>query len=380
MIIKSVSKEKLKEYNGNLCAYVEAGNSLYDVFYLDLGTTVVRLLCYSKEFIPHLQKQMTYTLRENAQNFDTTIVLWKENDIKQLYKVIAPEFNPRDNLKLRIEMLQHNKMYEDLFVYDNNYSVNKPVLSVNLKKNIVSSYDAETNTYYYGVENLEPEEFIKKGHLFVQILNEILKTKNTTLVHGACIGLDNEGILLCARGQRGKSTLAVLAMMEGFEYVSDDYLTLEKDGKDLYAHPIYSIITLSPRMYNELYDRLDGCRFISNNAKKDKYVINISKFHPQFKKRYPVKMCMFPEIVSDIEPSIQECSVQEKGRAITHIVHSTIFQMHDKHDMETIKKIMNMVKDFKFYKINLCNDIYKNVECLRKFCNSYSKNNTVSIR
>ena len=293
--------------------------------------------------------------------------------------MIAPEFNPRDNLKLRIEMLQHHKNFEDLFVYDKNYSVSKPILSVNLKKNVVNSYDAQNKTYYYGVENLDPDVFIKQGHLFVQILNEILKTKNTNLVHGACIGLDNEGILLCARSQRGKSTLAVLSMMEGFEYVSDDYLTLEKDGSDLYAHPIYSIITLSPRMYNELYDRLEGCRFISNNAKKDKYVLNISKFHPQFKKRYPVKMCMFPEIVPDKEPSIHECSIQEKGRAITHIVHSTIFQMHDKHDLETIKKIMNMVKDFRFYKINLCNDIYKNVECLRKFIKE-NKNDLLQVK
>ena len=80
---------------------------------------------------------------------------------------------------------------------------------------------------------------------------------------------------------------------------------------------------------------------------------------------------MFPEIVSDIEPSVKECSIQEKGRAITHLVHSTIFQMNDKHDIKTIKKLVDMVKNFKFYKINLCNDIYKNVECLRKFIKEY---------
>ncbi len=373
MIIKDVSKEKLREYNDNLFSYVKSGNELCATLYLDLGIKVVRLLCYSELFIPHIQKQLSYTVREKADKFDATIVLWNEKEAEQIYKYIVPELNPRDNLKRRIEMIQQHKTFDDLFIYDKTYSVNKPVICSNLKKKIVTSYDSETETYFYGVENLEPEVFIKQGHLFVKILNDILKTENTTLVHGACVGLNNEGILLCARGQRGKSTLAVLAMMEGFEYVSDDYLTLEKDGDNLYAHPIYSIITLSPRMYNELYDRLEGTRFLSNNAKKDKYVINISKFHNQFKKRYPVKMCMFPEIVSDSEPSIKECSAQEKGRAIVHIVHSTIFQMKDTHDMEIVKKIMNMVKDFKFYKINLCNDIYKNVECLRKFCKSSDK-------
>ena len=371
MRIKNPTEAKLKEYNDNLLNYIETNNFLVRIFYLDLGVKIIRLLCYSDEFIPHIQKQLAYTLKEKSKRYDTTIILWKENNIKQLYKSIVPEFSPRNNFKRRINMLMSKKTFDDLWIYDDKYSINKPILSINLYHGIVNSYNKENETYFYGVENLEPEEFIKKGHIFVQILNNILKTENTNLVHGACIGLNNKGVLFCARGQRGKSTLAVSAMLQGFEYVSDDYLTLEKDRNNLYAHPIYSIITLSPRMYNELYDELDGTRFISNNAKKDKYVINISKFHNRFKKRYPIKLCMFPEILQIDEPSITECSIQEKGRAITHLIHSTIFQMHDKHDIKTIKKLIDMVKDFKFYKINLCNNIHKNAECLKNFMKEY---------
>ena len=372
MRIYNPAKEKLREYNDNLFKYIETNHSLVQTLYLDLGIKTVRVLCFSEAFIPHIEKQLSYTKKESADKYDATIILWQEKNIKQIYKHIAPEFGPRNNLKLRVEILVYkHDYYDDLWIFDNKYSICKPILSTDLNDGIVNSYDQENETYFYGVENLEPEEFIKQGHIFVQILNNILKTKNTNLVHGACVGLDNEGILFCARGQRGKSTLAVLAMMEGFEYVSDDYLTLEKEGNNLFAYPIYSIITLSPRMYNELYDRLEGCRFISNNARKDKYVINISNFHSQFKKRYPIKMCMFPEIVSEGEPSIVECSQQEKGRAITHLVHSTILQMNDRHDMKTIKKIIGMVKDFKFYKINLCNNIYMNTDCLKNFMKEY---------
>lgn len=371
MRIDNPTKEKLREYNDNLLKYIQANNSLVRTFYLDLGVKIVRLLCYSEEFIPHIQKQLAYTLKENSEKYDTTIILWQEKDFKNIAKNISSDFDPKTNFKLRIEMLVEKRKDVPIFIYDNNFSTSKPLLNIDTSQNIFDSYDASNNTYFYGVENLEPEEFIKQGHIFVQILNNILKTENTNLVHGACIGLNDKGILFCARGQRGKSTLAVLAMLEGFEYVSDDYLTLEKVGKDLYTHPIYSIITLSPRMYNELYDKLDGTRFISNNARKDKYVINISNLHDRFKKKYPIKLCMFPEIVSDKEPSIRECTKQEKGRAITHLIHSTILQMHDKNDIQTIKKLMNMVKDFKFYKINLCNNIYSNVECLREFLKEY---------
>ena len=314
----SPDKEKLREYNDNLLKYIESNNNLVQTLFLDLGVKVVRLLCYSQEFIPHIKKQLDFSLRQNAEKFDYTIILWKENDIKNLYKHLSCDLNPKTNLRLRIDLILSKRDFIDINIVDETFSKSKAIFSVDTINGIVNSYDRDNETYFYGVQNLECEEFIKQGHIFVQILNNILKTENTNLVHGACVGLDNQGVLFCARGQRGKSTLAVLSLMKGFEYVSDDYLTLEKEGDELFSHPIYSIITLSPKMYNKLYDRLDGTRFVSNNARKDKYVINISNFHSQFKKKYPIKLCMFPEIVSDLEPSVKECNSSEKGRAITH--------------------------------------------------------------
>jgi hypothetical protein len=37
------------------------------------------------------------------------------------------------------------------------------------------------------------------------------------------------------------------------------------------------------------------------------------------------------------------------------------------HDIETVQKLMSFVKDFEFYQINLCQDIWKNLRCLRDF-------------
>ena len=338
-IIK-ISEDKLLEY-------IKANSSYKKTLYLDLGVKIVRLICYSEQFIPHIQKQFTYTLLETSKKYDTTIILWHEPQLEDIYshKQLF-QFIPKTEV--------HEGLY-DFVVYDTNMRL----------------YVPSTNTYYHGVKNLETEEFVKDGHAFVQVLYKILKTENSNLVHGACVGLDNKGVLFCARGQRGKSTLTVLSLLSGFEYVSDDYLTLEKEGDNLYAHPIYSIITLSPRMYNEMYDKLEGTRFISNNVRKDKYVINIANLHSQFRKKYPIKICMFPEIVSDDEPSISECSQQQKGQAITHIVHSTVMQMMDVFNAKTMKKMVDMVNGFKFYRINLCNDIYKNTECLKQFLKEY---------
>jgi len=350
--------------------------------FVKLGSKNVRLLCCSKNFPPLIEKQLSYTLKDSAPNYDATIVVWNENEIENfLGKFIDHHIKSRIRLEqlvyktknigfevsdenLHIKINSTGGIINNFEVFDFNYSKHNPIIRSLANSGIFTAFDQKNNIYYYAVKDLHPEEFIKQGHVFVQIFNKILKTPNSNLAHGAVVGLNQKGMLFCARGQRGKSTLAVLSMMQGFEYVSDDYLVLEKEGDELFAHPIYSIITLSPKMYNELYEDLNG-KFVSNNARRDKYVIDIRAYHENFREKYPIKICVFPQIVNDEKPSIIPC---KKGRAITQLVHSTINQMEDKHDIKTIQKLISFIKDFDFYQINLCSDINANVECLRQFC------------
>jgi len=367
-------EEKRKIFN-NLDNYLENTYKKVFVKYLDLGVKVVRIINYSNDFSHLIEKQLPYVLKDTADKFDATLKVFQDDNMGLVPTKIIDEINPKTNFKFRIKMLTEKIDFVETWIFDKTYSKFNPILQCAKWNSILSAQDTETNTYYYGAKDLNPEEIIKEGHIFVQQFNKILKSDNTNLVHGASVGLDNEGILFCARGQRGKSTLAVLSMIKGFEYVSDDYLTLEKQGDELYVHPIYSIITLSPRMYNELFDELKDSRFLFNNARKDKYVVSIENFHDRFKKKYPIKLCMFPEIVSDKEPSIVLCSKEEKGRAIVQIIQSTVCQMQDMNNTKVIQKLFNMVKGFNFYKINLCSDINKNTECLREFLKNYREEN-----
>ena len=86
---------------------------------------------------------------------------------------------------------------------------------------------------------------------------------------------------------------------------------------------------------------------------------------------YPIKLCMSLEFSKESEPAITVCTNQEKGSAITQMIHSTVIQMHDMKDIQTIKKLITMLNNFVFYKISLCNDIHKNVECLKNFMMEY---------
>lgn len=382
------NNQKIALYLQKINSTLQNNHELQWQKYVKLGSKTIKLISYSKEFIPLIEKQLSYSLKEDAQNYDATIVLWNEKEIKNLLNIIVDNHvktrirlqqmivksqncsfemvdnaNKERNLISKISVIQNEISYFEII--DNSYSKHNPVIRADCVVGIFNAFDQKNNIYYYGVKDLSPEEFIKQGHIFVQIFNKIAKTTNSNLVHGAVVGIDNKGILFCARGQRGKSTLAVLAMMQGFDYVSDDYLILEKEENQLYSYPIYSIITLSPRMYNELYYDLKG-KFVSNNARRDKYVIDIEAYHDVFRDKYPIKICMFPQITKDEKPNIISC---KKGRAIAQLVHSTINQLEDKYDTKTIKKLISFIKDFDFYQINLSSNIKANVECLRQFCN-----------
>lgn len=379
--------QRVSSYLQRIDSYIKQNYEIQWQKYVQLGSKIVKLVCYSKDFIPLVEKQLSYTLKDASDSYDAVIILWNEKEteifaskiidnhtksrarIEQLvFKTKNINFEAADNTHSKCDLFIKLKVKGGIVSYfeiiDDSYSKHNPIIRISADSGIINAYDQKNNVYYYGVKDLHPEEFIKQGHIFVQIFNKIIKTSNSALVHAAVVGIENKGILFCARGQKGKSTLAVLSMMEGFEYVSDDYLVIEKENDELYSYPIYSIITLSPKMYNELYNDLKG-KFVSNNARKDKYVIDISAYHSNFRAKYPIKICMFPQIVADEKPSIVAC---KKGQAITQLVHSTISQLEDKHDIKTIKKLISFIKDFNFYQINLCSDIRQNVECLRQFC------------
>ncbi len=348
------------------------------VKYVRLGSKVVRIIVRSQEFLPLMQKQLSYTLMDKADKFDATLVVWKEES-PQSYIDEMTKGNVPLLMRMRLEKLATKKTVQCLDLMNEKYSSFYPVISIDANRGFISAYDEKENTYYYGVKDLSPEEFIKEGHIFVQFFNKVTRTENSNLVHGAVVGMDNHGVLFCARGQRGKSTLTVLSMIRGFEYVSDDYLILETEANKLYSYPIYSIITLSPRMYNELYDDLKG-KFVSNNARKDKYVINIEAYHNQFKNKYPIELCIFPEIVSDKEPSIVPCSAEDKGRAMVQFIQSTVSQVQDINRQDVVRKIFNMIKDKEFYKFNLCNDIEKNTAFLREFLQKWQPDNSKVLK
>lgn len=335
------------------------------VRYIQVGTQTVRVLNYAQGFTPHMEAQWTYILRADAPAYDATLVVWQEQEFARLARWAA--LCDRHSLvyrQWRLDKLRGvTTPIDELTIVDPAEHHLRPAVHISEAGKEVRAWDPETRTFYYAVQTFEPEEFIRRGHLCVFALARILQGPERNLGHGAVVGLNGRGVLVCGMGYRGKSTLSVTAMLDGFDYVSDDYLALEKQGGVLRAWPIYSIITLGPAVYQKLSPRLDA-KFVSNNSRKDKYVFNIARYHERFASAYPVACCVFPRFVPDREPSIEP---GDRAIATDEFAWSSVMQTGETQDMRLIAKLCGFVDDLPCYRFNLTGDFFKNVRCLRKF-------------
>ena len=359
--IEIISKQSVGRCISNLRHYLEASMSDASSVFVNLGDLKrVKIIVCDEDALHLMKRELGWIITEPVPAPDATIVLWRED---------SPESFFSRGFGLNLEPLRQDDG-SVMLVKDGNERT--PFAQIDLTDRTV--HVADGNTYYYGTGSFAPEVWMQQGHLFYQFFYHILNGPDSSLVHGACAGVEGKGVLMCARGGRGKSTLTVSALLKGFEYVADDYLIIEKTNGELRASPIYSIVALSARMYDTLYDYMDRARFVGIGNFKGKFIFDMANYGSQTRRHYPVRACIFPEIdTSACEPSIERCSDREKSRAITHISHSTVSQMYKyglkqgQKDSADIVKLINMLKDLEYYKMTLCPDIIRNEEFLRGF-------------
>jgi len=335
---------------------VQSGSETSEV-YLDLGgVKKVRIICRDPGFAEIIKCHLRWCVTSPVSVPDDVIYVWKEPCFNNFHKdILGVEIDRgEDGYVLLARKEEDNLEVFSEFEYDNG---------------VLRLWDG--NEHFFAFERADDETLLRSGHIFAKSLFRIVNTPSTSLVHGACVGVDGKGALICAKGGKGKSTLSVTALLKGFDYVSDDYLILEKKDREILSYPLYSIITLSPEMRRRLSPDVSPARFIADNARKDKLVFDISAWTDSVRYGYPIRVCLFPEIADVSSPAIIPCPAAEKGKAITNLVYSTMSQMLIKGDSRWSLKVINMLQGLDFYKIILSPDLFGNVECLREFLINY---------
>jgi hypothetical protein len=338
--VTNISKKEMDKYYALLDKRIENSdrNTVY-IKYLTLGNITVKIENHVPELIFPIEKQLPYCLSDQSDHYDKIFYIWKE-DIRLIVADFAQDADA---------------------VFLSSKNTQKPFLEIFLKSNMLIARNQDTQTHYLCANDFSLDTIRKMGHLFVRQINELAKTPDQAMVHSAAVGVNGAGALMCARGGGGKSTLAVSALLNGFQYVADDYLILNKTDR-LYTYPIYSTINLSQRMYKQM-NTLQS-EYLYDNYYKPKYTLSIVAHHDRFVKKLPIEMVIFPKISEVEKPSIEP---MDKGKAIVQMIHSTISQMGDETDPGFVKRLISILSDLDFYQINLSPNLDANVMLLKQF-------------
>ncbi len=226
---------------------------------------------------------------------------------------------------------------------------------------------------HYIIVNGPMDEYMSFWATFRWSLHNFAMRHGYALVHSAAVGLNGEGILISATGGHGKSTTALSCLLDGFDYVSDDYLILEKETA--VAYPLFNCGFLnedSLQRLPELRPRISG----PVPRRPGRYIIDLSKFREQFCHGMIIKAIVHPRILS-AGGSEREALIREDplhtGRTqllVSSAGQNGLGMMRDQDDLHWM---FGAVSRFPTYELLLSSDRQSNCRALRELIGSLAE-------
>lgn len=222
-------------------------------------------------------------------------------------------------------------------------------------------FDEKHSIGYCCVNDEDSLPFLHVCHPFRLIFHWWAEKNDLILTHAAGIGMNDRGVLLVAAGGSGKSTTSITALLNGVNYIADDYVLLEP--KNGIAHFIYSAGYLNMDIIQRLpmlNKNIIGCDVTRNN----KTLINLMVYKDAFMKKMKYTALVFP-VLHNKESNIT--LIQSKSKALTALAVSTTMQNEGWLNPVYMSKLLNAVKNMPVYQFNIVEDFSANAEVIKKF-------------
>jgi hypothetical protein len=113
-------------------------------------------------------------------------------------------------------------------------------------------------------------------------------------LHSGAVGLNGEGVLISSVGGSGKSTTALSCLLDGFDFVSDDYLILDPESSS--AYPLYNSGILNADSLQHLPE-LESCTAGCVLRRPDRSILDLSAYRNQFCFGMKIKAIVHPRIL-----------------------------------------------------------------------------------
>ena len=190
-------------------------------------------------------------------------------------------------------------------------------------------------------------------HLFSPVIKKTLCYKGLFYLHGACLEINNKGIIFLGERNAGKSTLSILELLEGNRFLTDDCIFLDDFMK---AKSIYRPIHIDPNMGEmlKISDRISvDDKYLSKEKEVNYYP---QKFHKeQLIQQLKVDAIVFLHLSKDKESNLVSMKPEQVAKEI--YLYSEDFH-HE--------KLVEILKSVSVYSMTWGEKELNNPECLHE--------------
>lgn len=233
------------------------------------------------------------------------------------------------------------------------------------------AYHAPGNRHYI-ILSRSLDEYVPFWAPFHWEFHHFSMTHGYAFVHSGAVGLNGEGVLISSVGGGGKSTTVLSCLLDGFDYVADDYLILEKGT--VAAYPLFN----SGLLNGDSLQRLPELRplvFCNDPRKPDRYIIDLSRFGKQFCRGMRIKAIVRPRVRKADEP-VGEALIRKdplhsgKTQMLVSSARQNGFVMM--RDQDALHSLFDAVSGLPSYELLLSPDRQSNCRALRELICSLS--------
>ena len=225
-----------------------------------------------------------------------------------------------------------------------------------------SLYSSKKNETYIWLCNDKHsvESFI--SHPFHMELSWWAQRQNMTFLHSAAVGFGGKGVLLSGAGGSGKSTLSLSALLSGMDFLSDDYLLIEKKEKETIAIRLYTTGYMKEDILKALPEfRKDIIWFC---REREKSLVSLDAFENKIIGSLSLQAVVIPHIVHATVPEIIKTA---DVRKLVPLLSSTSYQNRELKNKKVFLDMMQLLRNLPAYDFMLTDDIRRNAEFLKQW-------------
>jgi hypothetical protein len=180
--------------------------------------------------------------------------------------------------------------------------------------------------------------------------------RNIQIIHAGLVARHNSGILFAGKSGSGKSTSSLACIMDGFDYLAEDYVGLQICGDSSFiGHSLYNSVFLKTD-HLERFTPLAPYAIRGRLPHEEKSVIILSQIYPErLKQAVPIRALVIPHI-SDTEDTLLQPT--SKREAFLSLAPSSLFQIpHQRLGIGGFASLAQLVEQIPCFRLELGNNL-----------------------